>query len=155
VQATAPTGQYDSSKLVNIGTNRWSVKSEVGTSVAVKRWILELDLAATFYEDNDDFLGATRAQDPIYSMQGHVIYGFKSGVWAALDSTWYRGGQTTVDGVESNDLKENTRVGLTLAFPVNRRNSIKLYASSGLSTRTGTDFDVAGIGWQYRWGGGL
>jgi hypothetical protein len=155
VQATAPTGQYDSSKLVNIGTNRWSLKSEIGTSVAAKRWILELDLAATLYEDNDDFLGSTREQDPIYSVQGHVIYGFKSGVWAALDSTWYTGGRTSTDGVESDNLQKNTRVGLTLAFPVNRRNSIKLYASSGVSTRTGTDFDVAGIGWQYRWGGGL
>ena len=155
VQATAPTGQYDSTKLVNIGTNRWSVKTEIGTSVALKRWILELDLASTFYEDNDDFLGATREQDPIYSAQGHVIYGFKNGVWVALDSTYYKGGRTTVDGVQGDDLRDNTRVGLTLAFPVNRRNSIKLYGSSGVSTRTGTDFDVAGIGWQYRWGGGL
>jgi hypothetical protein len=155
VQATAPTGQYDDTKLVNIGTNRWSLKSEVGTSVAVNRWIFELDLAATVYEDNDDVLGSTREQDPIYSAQGHVIYGFKSGVWGALDSTYYRGGRTTVDGIQGDDLKDNTRVGLTLAFPVNRRNSIKLYASSGVSTRTGSDFDVAGIGWQYRWGGGM
>jgi hypothetical protein len=155
VTATAPTGQYDSTKLVNIGTNRWSVKTEIGTSVAVNRWVFELDLAGTFYEDNDDFLGSTREQDPIYSVQGHVIYGFKSGVWIALDSTHYTGGRTTVDGVEGDDLKENTRAGLTLAFPINRRNSIKLYASSGVSTRTGTDFDVAGIGWQYRWGGGV
>ena len=155
VQAFAPTGQYDSTKLVNIGTNRWSVKTEIGTSVAVKRWILELDTAVTFYEDNDDVLGSTREQEPIYSAQGHIIYGFKSGVWMALDSTYYTGGRTTLDGVEGDDLKENTRVGLTLALPINRRNSIKLYASSGVSTRTGGDFDVAGIAWQYRWGGGI
>ena len=30
---TLPTGHYDSDKLVNIGTNRWSVKPEVGTSL--------------------------------------------------------------------------------------------------------------------------
>ena len=84
-----------------------------------------------------------------------MIYGFPSGVWAALDSTYFTGGRSTVDGIESDDLKKNTRVGLTLAFPINRHNSLKLYFSSGVSTRTGTDFDTGGVAWQYRWGGGL
>jgi len=52
-------------------------------------------------------------------------------------------------------LQNNSRVGATLALPVNRNNSIKLYASSGASTRTGSDFDLVGIVWQYRWGNGL
>jgi hypothetical protein len=42
-----------------------------------------------------------------------------------------------------------------LAFPVNRENSIKLYATSGVSARTGDSYDLLGIAWQYRWGGGL
>ena len=46
-------------------------------------------------------------------------------------------------------------LGLTLALPVNRNNSIKLYASGGASTRTGTEFNAIGIAWQYRWGGGF
>ena len=28
-------------------------------------------------------------------------------------------------------------------------------ASTGVSTRTGSDSDAVGIAWQYRWGGGL
>jgi hypothetical protein len=32
---------------------------------------------------------------------------------------------------------------------------MKVYANSGVSTRTGADFDAFGIAWQYRWGGGL
>jgi hypothetical protein len=60
-----------------------------------------------------------------------------------------------VNGVENSDLQNNTRFGATLAFPVNLRNSIKCYASTGVSTRTGSDFDTIGIAWQYRWGGGL
>lgn len=35
VQVWAPTGQYDSSRLVNIGTHRWSIRGEVGASRAV------------------------------------------------------------------------------------------------------------------------
>ena len=91
----------------------------------------------------------------MYATQGHVIYGFKSGVWAALDATYYTGGQATVSGTKSGGELDNSRFGLTLVFPINRRNSIKLYASSGISVRAGTDFDIGGIAWQYRWGGGI
>ena len=31
----------------------------------------------------------------------------------------------------------------------------KLYASSGVSARTGNKYDILGIAWQYRWGAGL
>ena len=55
----------------------------------------------------------------------------------------------------ANDLQQNWRLGGTLSFPVDRWNSVKLYASSGVSDRTGNDFDLVGIAWQHRWGGGL
>jgi len=156
VQVSAPMGQYDSNKLVNVGTNRWSVKPEIGVSKEVGKLTLELNGSATYYTENDDFLGGQkREQDPIYAMQGHVIYGFSGGIWAALDATYYWGGQTTVDGVTGNDLQRNSRGGVTVALPVNRYNSVKLYASTGVSTRTGSDFDTFGIAWQTRWGGGL
>jgi hypothetical protein len=88
-------------------------------------------------------------------VQGHLLYGFRSGIWVALNGTYYTGGRTTVDGVKGDDLQENSRLGATVALPMNRRNSVKLYASTGVSTRTGSDFDAVGIAWQYRWGGGL
>jgi len=53
------------------------------------------------------------------------------------------------------DLQRNWRVGATLALPINARNSIKLYASNGVSARTGDNYKLAGIAWQYRWGGGI
>ena len=60
----APAGQYDDTRLVNIGSNRWSFKPEIGVSKAVGPWTLELAAAATFYTDNDDFNGGkTRSQD--------------------------------------------------------------------------------------------
>jgi hypothetical protein len=156
LQGSPPWGQYDSSRLVNIGTNRWSFKPEVGISKALGSWTLESSAAATFYTDNDDFFGGKqRSQDPIYSLRGHVIYSFRSGIWASLDGTYFSGGRTTIDGVRGDDLQQNWRVGATLAFPVDLHNSVKLYASSGVSARTGNDFDLIGIAWQQRWGGGL
>jgi len=156
LRVVAPWSQYDESKLVNIGTNSWSFKPQVGISKAIGPWTLEGTAAATFYTVNHDFFGGnTLSQSPLYSLQGHVIYGFKSGIWTSLDATYFSGGRTTVNGTLNSDLQQNWRLGGTLAFPVDRENSIKLYASKGVSARTGDSYDLIGVAWQYRWGGGL
>jgi len=152
----APWGQYDDTKIVNIGTNRWSFKPEIGISKALGPWTLEAKAAATFFTANDDFFGGkSLRQDPLYSAQANAIYSFRSGVWGSLDATYYTGGRTTLEGVRNSDLQQNWRLGATLAIPVDRRNSIKLHASSGVSSRTGNDYDLIGAAWQYRWGGGI
>jgi len=156
LQVLPPLGQYDSEKLVNVGTNRWTIKPEVGVSKALGRWTLELAGAVAFYTDNDDFLGGnTRSQDPLYSVQGHVIYSFESGIWAALDGTYYTGGNSSVNGVNNPDRQNNSRLGLTVALPVDRKNSVKFYGSTALSASAGGDFNAFGLAWQYRWGGGM
>ena len=153
---TAPTGQYYPEKLINIGTNRWSFKPEVGISKALGPWTLEGAVGVTFFAPNDQFAGTSvRQQDPLLSLQGHAIYNFSPRLWAALDGTYYTGGRTTLNGNADNDIQSNSRYGGTVAYTVDRHNSLKLYFSSGLSARTGTNFKIAGIGWQYRWGGGL
>lgn len=156
LQVAPPLGQYDGGKLLNIGTNRWFFKPEIGIGKALGPMTLELAAAAFVYTRNSDFFGGKeKEQEPLYSVQGHIIYAFRSGVWIAADGTYYRGGRTTIDGVKGDDLQENSRFGATLALPVNRYHSIKLYGSTGLSARTGNDFDTIGVAWQYRWGAGL
>jgi hypothetical protein len=153
---TAPTGQYDYTKLINVGTNRWSFKPELGISKALGQWILEGAAGVTFYTDNDQFFGNNvRQQDPLYSVQGHVSYSFSPSLWGALDATHYTGGRTTVNGALNNDLQQNWRWGGVLAQGLDIHNSVKLYFSSGLVARTGTAFTTVGVGWQYRWGAGL
>jgi hypothetical protein len=155
LQVTAPLGQYDDSKLINLGNNRWSFKPELGISKAWGRWTVEIAPSVTVYTDNTDFYnGSTFAQAPLYAVQGHIIYGFPSGVWLALDGTAFTGGRTTVNGVRGDNMQTNTRAGLTLALPVDRYNSVKLYASTGTSTRTGSEFSAIGVALQHRWGGG-
>ena len=155
VQVTAPLGQYDSSKLLNVGTNRWSVKPELGVSKAWGRLTLELIPGITFFTNNNDFFGGkTLEQDPIYSLQGHLIYEFSPAFWAAFNSTYYAGGRTTVDG-EQGPEPENVRVGVTAALSLSRRQSIKFYGSTGVYNRTDNNFWALGIAWQFRWGGGL
>jgi hypothetical protein len=156
LQVSAPGGQYDSDKLVNIGTNRWSFKPELGFSKALGPLTLELLPSVIFFTDNNDFFGGKQlTQDPLFAVQGHLIYHFDFGAWASLNSTYYTGGRTTVDDVQNDDRQENVRLGITVALPLNRHFSLKLYGSAGVYTRTGSNFDLAGIALQYRWGGGL
>jgi len=153
---TAPLGEYDSDKVLNIGTNRWSLESGIGVSQPIDNWTVEASAAVTLFTDNDDFdNGKTRQQDPIYSTQLHLTYSFPKNIWAAFSATYYTGGRTTIDGVNNDDTLGNWRSGLTLALPVNRYHSVKLYGSKGISQRTGTNFDALGLIWQYRWGAGL
>jgi hypothetical protein len=152
LQVSPPLGQYDPDRLVNLGTNRWFFKPEIGISKALGAFTLELSTAVFFYTDNDDYFGGKKLeQDPVYSSQAHLIYSFGRGYWAAVHGAYDVGGRATIDGVEDDDELSNSRVGATLALPVNANNSVKLYASSGTSTRAGTDYDLVGIGWQVRW----
>jgi hypothetical protein len=152
VQVSAPLGQYDSSKLINLGTNRWYVKPDIGLSKALGAFTLELSAGATFFTKNDNYYGGgTLEQEPLYTTQAHVTYSFGGGVWAALDATYDYGGRTTANGVQNNDEQRNSRFGATLAMPMNRDYSIKLYASTGVSIRTGSNYNLAGAALQYRW----
>jgi hypothetical protein len=89
-----------------------------------------------------------------YSVQGHLIYSVIPGIWLGLDGLYYAGGHATIDG-NTGERLENARVGLTVALPVNCYNSVKLYGSTGVYAKTGGEYDIVGIAWQLRWGGGL
>ena len=152
LQVSAPLGQYDDTKLLNLGNNRWSFRPELGISKAWGPWTVEVAPSVTLFTDNPDFFGdRTLSQAPIYAVRGDIVYHFKSGVWVSLDGTYFTGGRTTVDGVRGDNEQSNTRAGLTLALPLDRQNSVKFNASTGLSTRTGSDFSVLGVAWQLRW----
>jgi hypothetical protein len=155
-QVTAPSGEYMPSKLINIGTNRWSFKPELGLSKALAPWTFEVASGATFFTDNNDYFGGNkRHQDALLSLQGHVIFNFNRKMWAALDGTYYTGGRTSLNDRPDNDLQSNSRWGGTYAYSLARHDSIKLYFSSGVTARTGSEFRIYGIAWQYRWGAGL
>jgi hypothetical protein len=112
---------------------------DIAWTMMASAWTLEGEAGATFYTNNNDFFGGNKlSQDPLYSLQGHVIYGFRSGIWASLDARYFTGGRTTVNGVLNSDLQQNWRLGGTLAFPVDRENSIKLYASKGVAAAPAT-----------------
>lgn len=148
-----PTGQYDPTRLINIGNNRWGFKPEVGVSVPLGRWFVDVYAAMWYFTSNDEFYTgeSTREQDPLYSGQAHVSYTFKTRAWVAFDATWYAGGESTVDDGPPSARQNTTRLGGTGSIPISPRQSIKIAASTGASSRTGSDFDTYLVGWQFGW----
>jgi len=156
VVVTAPLGKYDSSRVANLGTNRWSAKPEVGLSKALDVWTVELSTGVTFFTRNDDYVqGNVREQDPLYSAQLHLTRQFGRGMWGAISTTYYEGGRTSLNGVPRDDRQSGSRIGLTFSLPLARQYAMKFYTNTGLYARTGTDFDTLGVAWQYLWGAGL
>jgi hypothetical protein len=149
----APSGQYDGTKLVNLGTNRWGFKPEVGVSVPSGRWDIDAYLGVWLFTDNPDFFpgGQARSQDPVVALQGHVSYSFKPRLWAAFDATWYRGGAAQVEAGAAGAAMNNARLGATVAIPVTPRQSLKFAVSRGVIVRTGTNFTALSVGYQWLW----
>lgn len=150
LSAAPPLGQYDETKLVNLGTNRWAFKPEVGMSIPAGRWTIDSYASVVFFTDNDAYFpgGSYRSQDPVYALQGHVSYTLAHRAWIAVNGTWYSGGRTTLNGVRNADLQRNTRLGATYAQPIGRRQSVKVAYSTGATTRFGADFRTISVGWQ-------
>jgi hypothetical protein len=149
---SAPTGEYDPSKLINIGTNRWGFKPEIGVVQVVGNWAFDFYVGGWFYTTNSDFYGGnTRQQDPIFSTQAHVRYFVNRDLWAAIDGNFWRGGQTSVNGVMNDDLQSNSRVGFTVAWTVRRGHGLRIAASRGAFTRIGGDFSSIGVAYNYTW----
>ena len=154
LSVTAPFGQYDEDRLVNIGTNRWSMKPELGVSQALGPWTAELAAGVTWFTDNDEFFnGNSRSQDELYSLQMHLTRQFGR-AWAAFSLTYYEGGRTSLSGTPQNDRLTGSRVMLTVSLPVDRRNAIRVSVHSGLFARAGSDFEGVAVIWQHAWGGG-
>jgi hypothetical protein len=150
----APAGQYSGTKLVNLGTNRWAMKPEIGLSRPKGRWDLDAYVGVTLFTANSDFYpgGATQTQRPMSAIQGHASYTMRPRLWVAADLTWYHGGSARVNGGDRLLGVNNTRLGTTISMPIGTWSSLKVsYSAGALSTRTGTDFRALAIAWQALW----
>jgi hypothetical protein len=150
ISVVPPWGQYVPEHLINLGSNRWSMKPEIGISFPRGHWTFEGYGGAWFFTANDRFYTGsfTRRQDPIAGMQAHVSYTIRPRAWAAFDATWYSGGRTNIDGVDKGDLQRNTRLGATVSLPIQKRQSLKVSYTAGAATRIGADFKTISVTWQ-------
>ena len=149
LRLSAPLGQYDPELLINIGSNRWSVSPQLGFSHISGRMLVEAYASAWLLSANSEFLGTMRReQDPLFAFQLHVGYLFKRGFWLAVSTRQSFGGAVRVDGGDKLEPETNNRIGLTLAIPIYGRVTLRLVATTPLTTRIGNDYDSFGASLQ-------
>ncbi|PLW67435.1 transporter [Pseudohalioglobus lutimaris] len=149
VKVVAPTGEYEKDRVVNVGGNRWAAKFELGYVTVLKpKWLLEVEAGVWVFDDNDDFLGMTRKQGSIKSLELHLVRRFSPGFWASLDVNGYRGGQSSVGGQRRNDLQRDSKLGATLVFPIARKHAVKVAYSTGSINNSDEDFNLYQVSYQ-------
>jgi hypothetical protein len=152
ISMVVPTGQYDPARLVNPGSNRWAFKPEIGVSKPRGRWTLEVMGGAWLFTSNKSFLGnSRRAQNPMASFQGAVIYTLRPRMWVSGNATFYSGGSTVLNGTANEDRQRNARVGATFSYPLNQQQSVKVVWARGVTTRIGGNLNTIAVAWQYAW----
>jgi hypothetical protein len=160
LKVMAPTGQYDPTKLVNWGTNRWSFKPELGYSQRWGKWVLDGDFGVWFFTTNQDFWSRSinfpgtrsQSQNPIVGLEGHLSYDFKPRRWISLDGNFWHGGKTSFNGVENPlTVQTNSRLGATVAVPITNNQSLKLNYNDGTYIRYGGNYRNVSVAWQHSW----
>ena len=162
IKVVAPTGQYDPTKLINYGSNRWAFKPELGLSRRWGHWILDTYGAVWFFTTNHDFFSRnqfspgtnTQKQNPTFAFEGHLSYDVKPRLWASLDGNFWVGGRSSLNGVENlGTLQRNSRIGGTVSVPVSKRQSFKFSYNNGAYIRYGGNYQNVSVAWQYSWVG--
>jgi hypothetical protein len=158
----APTGQYDGTRLINVGQHRWSFKPEIGLSRRFGHWMVDAYGAVWFYTPNDDFFsnapGSTgpnrQTQKPMGVVEAHLSYDVTPRLWVSVDGNYWYGGATSLNGVETpTTLQANSRLGGTAAIPITKHQSLKFSYSAGTYVTFGGNFQNVSAAWQYSWMG--
>ena len=160
----APTGQYDPTKLVNWGINRWAFKPELGYSQLFGKWMVDAYGGIWLYSANSAFYylpePKPQTEAPIGSFEGHLSYDFgkpltKSAVlkpWASLDGNFWFGGVTTLNGIRDLASRQTgSRIGGTVSLPYSKHQSLKVSYSDGTYIRFGGNYQNVQAAWQYSW----
>lgn len=153
LRVRVPFGDYNNTKLINLGANRWGTKIGIATSYNItKKIIIEGHLTSWFFTENKDFWnGNTLYQKPLYVAQLHTTYIFKPGVWIAASFGVTGSGETVLNGVDKNDQQQSSKYGLAFAYKLNNNHAVKFALTSGISTRYGADFTTIAIAYQFMW----
>lgn len=153
---TAPTGQYDPDKILNLGEERWSFKPEAALSKIIgpeQKWELDTYANAYLYSDNTSYhrIEILR-QDPLLGLEGHLSRAFSSGVWAALDTRYSFHGGTFVNGVNQNDAQQNFILGGTVNVPAGPQGTLVFELAGALVHHNGPSITALVVKYDYAWG---
>jgi hypothetical protein len=145
-----PVGEYDNTRTLNIGQNRWygrlgaPVVWQLGPWVPGRRTTLELLPALWLFGTNDDFVGQTLETAPMFQVDGHLTRDLTERIWASLDGAWYTGAKATGGGVEGEKL-DNLGIGLTLGYQINDNLGLTVGYKSTINDSAPGDLQMDGF----------
>jgi len=155
---SAPTGQYNSSKLLNLGSDRWSFKPEIAVSHPLgseQKWQCDVYAHAYFFTDNTSYNGREiLRQEPLPGLEGHVSYFFVHNAWASIDTLYSFRGATVINGVSQNDAQKNFTLGSEVNVSLNPRNSLVFQFAKALVHQNGPAVTGFAVKYSYSWGKG-
>ena len=148
-----PTGDYSNDQLINLGSNRFTFRPQLGIVHQRGYWTYEVSAAAWIFTDNNDFWkGSEREQDPFYTIQGHLIYTFRPGLWLSSSIGYGYGAQNTINGDVKDDRGENLAFALAGGFSISRNMGFKLaYIGTRTQTYKGFDSDSLALSFSVIW----
>jgi len=113
---TTPLGTYNPTSPINPSANRWMISPTVNFSYTPDQgwtWI-ETYVSGRIFSDNRNYLvnGAqTLSQKPILRLEEHLSRNVTDQLWLSLDAYYNLGGETSIDGVEQNNMANTLRIG--------------------------------------------
>jgi len=153
MQVSLPIGQYFPDRLINLGSNRFTFRPQVGFSHKLENWILEGYASIWLFTRNNDFFGGKELrQDPIYTVKFHLIRSLPKGIWLAADAGYANGGIAYVNGAARESHISTFRLGGTVSLPIGSQHAIKLFGFTTLRLDKGPDNDLLSLAYQFRWG---
>ena len=157
VMLAFPVGEYDEDKLVNMGLNRWygrlalPIKYHFGVFSPGYMSSFELIPSVWIFEENDDFLGQTLDNDPLWQIEAHLTRDFTGTFYGSLDLLYRSGFQSEIDGVEVGDEVDIGDFGFTLNFHVTDNLAIRTSYSSNVFGDNAIDNSLLRIQFVYAW----
>jgi hypothetical protein len=150
---TLPLGEYLPGRLINLGANRFVLRTQLGVLHQRGPWQFELTGTVSFFQDNDEFYGNTLLeQEPQGFLQAHVIRSFARGAWASLSSGYSFGGESKINGLSKNNAERTRYFALSLGMPLNRQQSLKLtYVNADTNILLGSSSDSLLLSWSLAW----
>jgi hypothetical protein len=149
---TAPLGKYDREELINLSGNRWTVRPQIGVVHNRGPWSFELTGSIFLFSDNKNFIDNTRLeQKSLYSVQAHVIYDFKPGLWVSVSNAYGKRGRVYVEKKKTAFEVNNWLWAANFGFPIGKKQSVRLTWFSGRTQNdVGRDSDNLMLSWSIR-----
>ena len=141
VAVKVPTGDYSDQRLINLGNNRWEIRPQLGVTHSRGKWAGELTGSVFIYTDNNNFWQESKLEtDPLFALQGHLLYTFRPGLWVSLGTAYGWGGEATINGNTKDNPSGNWLSALSFGLPINRRQGLKIAYLRGWTQKpTGAD----------------